>query len=137
MCIFRAAEPNAYIKIKLCSETTKQPFQTKHMRCPVNGLLTDCKSTSRLYSFITMIKIKPVEMNFSEQLGLSSDAYGLLFGNFIRPCTEGLVLGRTATQQTADCILQRAPYIGHHMDHKACYSMMAESCLHQPLIRSM
>ena len=51
-----------------------------------------CKNASRLRVFVPETGARPVGMGLPEQLGLSSTACGLVLGDSIRPCTNGVSL---------------------------------------------
>ena len=51
-----------------------------------------CENASRLRAFVPETGARPVGMGLSEQLGLSSTACGLVLGDSIRPCTNGVSL---------------------------------------------
>ena len=51
-----------------------------------------CESVSRLRTFVPETGARPVGMVYPEQLRLSSTAYGLVFGDSIRPCTNEVSL---------------------------------------------
>ena len=57
-----------------------------------------CKNTSRLHAFVPITGSRPVGMPvtgsrlYPKQLGLSSTACGLVLGDFICPCTNGVLL---------------------------------------------
>ena len=60
---------------------------------------------------------------YPDQLGLSSTACGLVLGDSIRPCTNGVsLLHRIASvaplSKPSTMFQQRALYIGHHMEHE-------------------
>ena len=52
----------------------------------------DCESVSRLRAFVPETGARPVVMVYPEQLRLSSTACGLVLGDSIRPCTNGVSL---------------------------------------------
>ena len=49
-----------------------------------------CENASRLRTFVPGAGARPVGMVYPEQLGLSSTACGLVLGDSIRPCTNGV-----------------------------------------------
>ena len=51
-----------------------------------------CEGASRLRAFVPQTGARPVGMAYPEQLGLSSTACGLVLGDSIRPCTNGVSL---------------------------------------------
>ena len=51
-----------------------------------------CENASRLHAFVPKTGARPVGMGLPEQLGLSSTACGLVLGDSIRPCTNGVSL---------------------------------------------
>ena len=51
-----------------------------------------CESASRLRAFVPGTGSRPVGWAYPEQLGLSSTACGLVLGDSIRPCTNGVSL---------------------------------------------
>ena len=51
-----------------------------------------CENASMLCAFVPKTSARPVEMGLPEQLGLSSTACGLVLGDSIRPCTNGVLL---------------------------------------------
>ena len=51
-----------------------------------------CENTSRLRVFVPEIGARPVGMGLPQQLQLSSTACGLVLGDSIRPCTNGVSL---------------------------------------------
>ena len=51
-----------------------------------------CENASRLHAFVPGTGARPVGMGLPEQLGLSSNACGLVLGDSIRPCTNGVSL---------------------------------------------
>ena len=51
-----------------------------------------CENASRLRAFVPGAAARPVGMAYPEQLGLSSTACGLVLGDSIRPCTNGVLL---------------------------------------------
>ena len=51
-----------------------------------------CKNASRLRVFVPRTSARPVRMGLSQQLGLSSTAFGLVLGDSIRPRTNGVSL---------------------------------------------
>ena len=51
-----------------------------------------CENASRLRTFVPGTSVRPVGMGLPEQLGLSSTACGLVLGDSIGPCTNGVSL---------------------------------------------
>ena len=51
-----------------------------------------CEGASRLHAFVPRTGTRPVGMGLPEQLGLSSTACGLVLGDSICPCTNGVSL---------------------------------------------
>ena len=51
-----------------------------------------CENASRLCAFVSGTSARPVRMGLPKQLGLSSTTCGLVLGNSIRPCTNGVLL---------------------------------------------
>ena len=51
-----------------------------------------CENASRLHAFVPEAGSRPVGWAYPEQLGLSSTACGLVLGDSIRPCTNGVSL---------------------------------------------
>ena len=51
-----------------------------------------CKNAFRLRAFVPETSARPVGMGLPQQLGLSSTACGLVLGDSIRPCTNGVSL---------------------------------------------
>ena len=49
-----------------------------------------CENASRLRAFVPEASARPVGWAYPEQLGLSSTACGLVLGDSIRPCTNGV-----------------------------------------------
>ena len=75
-----------------------------------------CKNASRLRALCPIPVPGLLGWAYPEQLGLSSTACGLVLGDSIRPCTNGVsLLHRIASEQTADhvltaCPIHRAPH---------------------------
>ena len=63
------------------SEWTNHKWKTKY-----------CKNASRLHAFVPETSVRSVGMGLPEQLGLSSTACGLVLGDSIRSCTNGVSL---------------------------------------------
>ena len=51
-----------------------------------------CENASRLRAFVPETSTRPVGMGLPRELGLSSTAGGLVLGDSIRPCTNGVSL---------------------------------------------
>ena len=51
-----------------------------------------CECTSKLRVFIPIISARPVGLSWPKQLGLGSIVCGMVFGDSIRPCTNGVSL---------------------------------------------
>ena len=82
-----------------------------------------CKNASRFRAFVPGPVPDLLGWAYPEQPGLSSTACGLVLGDFIRPCTNGVsLLHRIASvaplSKPQTMFLQRALYIGHHMEHE-------------------
>ena len=68
---------------------------------------------------------------YPKQLGLSSIAWGLVWGDFIRPCTNGvLLLHKIASAAFLNKLQttskQSASYIGHHTKHEVWRFLMTK-----------
>ena len=70
------------VRLGICaSEWTNHKWNAKY-----------CENASGLRAFVPWTGARPVGMAYPEQLGLSSTACGLVLGDSIRPCTNGVSL---------------------------------------------
>ena len=82
-----------------------------------------CENASRLCAFVPGTGARPVGMGLPRAVWFSSTACGLVLGDSIRPCTNGVsLLHRIANvaslSKPQTMFYQRALYIGHDMEHE-------------------